>query len=232
MTNEDQIAALFADANPVPSLDVFDPVEPLDMDRLEKRPERSRGMTDTKSYTGKVATPNRWPRLAMLVAIPVVAVVAALVLLTERNGSVASPVSVATAFMNALAEHDGNAARELFAPEGIYGALDLSDLPSALDLDRAIGWDYTNEGCAERSSDSDGTLVVCPHLFQNDWMRALSLEPVAGSHEILVRDGRIQSAVETTDGTAGGIGEGVGGRVRSIDRGTDVLERNHCHAPG
>ena len=36
MTNEDQIAALFAEANPVPSLDVFDPVEPLDMDRLEE----------------------------------------------------------------------------------------------------------------------------------------------------------------------------------------------------
>ena len=41
MTIEDQIAALFANANPVPSLDVFDPVEPLDIDRLERRPERS-----------------------------------------------------------------------------------------------------------------------------------------------------------------------------------------------
>lgn len=206
MTNEDQIAALFADANPVPSLDVFDPVEPLDMDRLEKRPERSRGMTDTKTDNGKVATPNRWPRLAILVAIPVVAVVAAVVLLTDKNGSVASPVSVATAFMNAIAEHDGNAARELFAPEGAYGGIELSDLPTVLDHDRAIGWDYVNQGCEERTTDSAGTLVVCPYLFENDWMRALSLEPASGSYEILVTDDQIQSATEIGDPN-NGIGE-------------------------
>ena len=89
MTNEDQIAALFADANPVPSLDVFDPVEPLDMDRLEKRSERSRGMTDTKTDKAKVQGPDRWRRLAPILIIPVIAVIA-VAILVNRNSEVAS----------------------------------------------------------------------------------------------------------------------------------------------
>ncbi len=91
MTNEDQIAALFADANPVPSLDVFDPVEPLDMDRLEKRAERSRGMTDTKTHKVKVDRPGRWRRIAPVLAIPVIVLVA-LLILVNRNSEVGTPV--------------------------------------------------------------------------------------------------------------------------------------------
>ena len=91
MTNEDQIAALFANANPVPSLDVFDPVEPLDMDRLEKRPERSRGMTDTKTDRLRVEGPGRWRRLAPVLAIPVI-VLAAILMLANRNSEVATTV--------------------------------------------------------------------------------------------------------------------------------------------
>jgi len=68
----------------------------------------------------------------------------------------------------------------------------LTDLPIVLDHDRAVGWDYTNQGCEESSSGTDGTVVICPYLFENDWMRALDLEPVPGSHEILVTQGQIQ----------------------------------------
>jgi hypothetical protein len=95
VTNEDQIAALFAEANPVPSLDVFDPVEPLDMDRLESRSRRSSVMTDLKSDKPKVVAPARWPRLALLVAAPVIAVVG-LLLLTDRSTDVVTPATIAT----------------------------------------------------------------------------------------------------------------------------------------
>jgi hypothetical protein len=91
VTNEDQIAALFANANPVPSLDVLDPVEPLDMDRLEKRVERSRGMTDTKTHRVKVDGPGRWRRIAPVLAIPVIVLVA-LLILVNRNSEVATTV--------------------------------------------------------------------------------------------------------------------------------------------
>ena len=91
MINGDQIVALFAKANPVPSLDVFDPVEPLDMDRLEKLPERSRGMNDTKTDRVKVEGPGRWRRLAPVLAIPVI-VLAAILILADRNSEVATTV--------------------------------------------------------------------------------------------------------------------------------------------
>lgn len=91
MTNEDQIAALFANANPVPSLDVFDPVEPLDMDRLEKRPERSSAMTDTKTDRLRVEGPDRWRRLVPVLAIPVIVLVA-LLIFVNRNSEVATTV--------------------------------------------------------------------------------------------------------------------------------------------
>ena len=206
MTNEDQIAALFANANPVPSLDVFDPVEPLDMDRLETRPERSRGMTVTNTNNLKVEGPGRWRRLAPVLAIPVIVLVAIL-MLANRENEVASPVSVATAFMGATAEHDGKAAWELFAPDTEERLLGLADWTSTYDLDRAIGWDVINQGCEERSSGSDGTLVDCPYLFENDWMRALGIEPTAGNSEFLVADGQIQSVTETGQADESGIFE-------------------------
>ena len=87
MTNEDQIVALFAKANPVPSLGVFDPVEPLDMDRLEKRAERSRGMTDTKTDQVSLRGPDRWRRLAPVLLIPVIVLVAVW-MLANRNQEV------------------------------------------------------------------------------------------------------------------------------------------------
>ena len=95
MTNEDQIAALFAEANPVPSLDVFDPVEPLDMDRLEGRSKRSSVMTDLETDKPKVVTPTRWPRLALLIAIPVITVVG-LLILGDGNSDVAAPSTSAS----------------------------------------------------------------------------------------------------------------------------------------
>jgi len=50
---DDQVAAMFAKANPVPSLDLLDPVEPLDPGHLEDRSERSRDMTDIETIQPK-----------------------------------------------------------------------------------------------------------------------------------------------------------------------------------
>lgn len=74
VTDEDQIAALFAEANPVPSLDVFDPVEPVDLDRLESRSDESRLTTYLETERPEVGIAARWPRLALLAAVPVITV--------------------------------------------------------------------------------------------------------------------------------------------------------------
>ena len=88
---------------------------------------------------------------------------------TTAASPVASPDSVATAFMDALAEHNENAAREVVDSDGSYD-FDQSNPPGVFDWERAVGSDYLNQGCEVRSSSSDGTLVDCPFLKENDWM--------------------------------------------------------------
>jgi hypothetical protein len=90
VTKEDQIAALFAEANPVRSLGLLDPLEPLDIDRLESRSKGSSVMTDLDTNRPKVVTPARWPRLALLAAVPVV-VLAGVFFFGDRTSNVAAP---------------------------------------------------------------------------------------------------------------------------------------------
>ncbi|MEX1133674.1 MAG: hypothetical protein WED83_02385 [Acidimicrobiia bacterium] len=200
MTNEDQIAALFAKANPVPSLDLFDPVETLDMERLAHLSTRSSVMTDVETIELSPEGPSRRPRVALVVAMTVIALVA-LGILVNRESGVASPVSVATAYMDAQAEHDGKALWELFAPDTEGNLRGLAAWTSGTDWDRAVGWAEINQGCEEISTDSAGTLVACPFIRQTDWILALGLEPVTNNiYEILVAEGQIQSVVETDNG--------------------------------
>ena len=76
MNYEDQVAALFANANPVPSLDLLDPVEALDMEHLAYLSERSSVMTDVETEEMKPEGPGRRARIAFGVAMAVIAVVA------------------------------------------------------------------------------------------------------------------------------------------------------------
>ncbi len=201
MTNEDQIVALFARANPVPSLDLLDPVEPLDMVRLAHLSARSSEMTDVETIELRPQGPSPRPRLAVVAAMTVIAVVATAFLVTRESG-VASPVSVATAYMDAQADHDGKALWELFAPDTEGNLRGLASWTSGTDWDRAVGWaEMPHQGCEEISTDSAGTLVACPFIRQTDWILALGLEPVTNNiYEILVDEGQIQSVVETDNG--------------------------------
>ncbi|HLF42433.1 MAG TPA: hypothetical protein VJA46_02765 [Acidimicrobiia bacterium] len=97
MTNEDQIAALFAKANPVPSLDLLDPVEALDMERLAHPSARSSEMTDVKPDDMKPQGPGRRPRLVLGLAVAVMAAVAVGFLVNNDDGEVASPSTTESA---------------------------------------------------------------------------------------------------------------------------------------
>lgn len=91
MNYEDQVAALFANANPVPSLDLLDAVEPLDMEHLALS-ARSSEMTEVKTEEMKPERPGRRPRIALAVAMGVIAVVA-IGLLVNNDSEVASPTT-------------------------------------------------------------------------------------------------------------------------------------------
>ncbi len=201
MTNEDQVAALFAKANPVPTLDLLDPVEVLDIERLAHPSARSSEMTEVKVDQTKSEGPGRKPRLALGLAMAVVAVVAVGILVRTESG-VASPVSVATAFMDANAEHDVDAMWELLAPDSEAKVAGLAAMTAAADWSRAVGWaEIGHQACEEKSNGPDGTVVACPFIRQTDWILALGLEPVTNNiYDILVVEGQIQSVVETDNG--------------------------------
>jgi hypothetical protein len=155
-------------------------------------------MTDLKTNEKKAERPVRKPWLVPVLATTLIAVVA-LGLLVNRESQVASPESISDAFMNALADHDGDAALELLAEDATYKGLSpLSDLPLALDLDRATGVDFINQGCEEKPTDVNGTpLVDCPFTVEDDWTQALGIEPVSVIYTIWVDEGQVQ----TVDGT-------------------------------
>ena len=168
MTNEDQVAALFAKANPVPSLDLLDPVEPLDIERLAHTSARSSEMTEVETIRPKKEEGPRWPRVALGLAIAVIAVVT-LGILVNNESEVASSESIGDAFMDAYADHDGQAALALMAEDGRYKGLSpLSLLPLAFDLDGALGEDITNQGCDVKPTDSSGAVVDCRFIFEGD----------------------------------------------------------------
>ena len=67
MNIEDQVAVLFARANPVPSLDLLDPIDPVDIDALRDESERSSAMSEVKTIEPRREDSNRrrfatWPR--------------------------------------------------------------------------------------------------------------------------------------------------------------------------
>jgi hypothetical protein len=193
---DDQVVALFARANPVLSLDLLDPVGPLDPEHLGDRSERSWDMTEL--MTDEAQQVGRRPRWLVPVLATVVVLVAAIPLLLNNQNLVGGDRTpsekVAYAFIDALIEHDGMAAEALFADNGLFDGMDPSSLPMELAHKEAVGWVYTNHECGEVSGGAPGTTVRCDLLLQNELAEARGLEPVPGTYVITVDEGRIHSA--------------------------------------
>ncbi len=198
MNIEDQVAVLFARANPVPSLDLLDPIDPVDIDALTDESERSSVMTEVQTIEPKKEDRRPLPRLAIGAAIALVAVLI-VGLVVNIQGEVASPESVAQAYVDALNAQDIDAVTEVLAPDA-SDILGLDELPARWEYERATGWVFPSLGCEERSSDADGTLVACRYQIDGSWMRALDLEPAVGVDVLLIKDGRVQSLTEEVSG--------------------------------
>ncbi len=104
MTIEDQVAAIFARANPVPSLAQFDPIELVDIDRLTDQSERSSEMSELQSIEPELDKQPKQRPIIGLVAAGIIVVAAAVAVIVFANRSpevVASPVDVAESFLEA-----------------------------------------------------------------------------------------------------------------------------------
>lgn len=199
MSSEDQVVALFAKANPVPSLSMLDPVEPVDVGHLIHRSERSSEMLDVKT----AETPERVSRRRRFAPALVLGLItfATLAILVGRPGPLASPIDVANAHMEARANLDTERALSLFAGDATvreegFGLEEYSDLWAWY---RSIGWEWEPDGCEQRSTSENGGLVRCTYQFENDMSRALDHPPVTGEVNMLVSEGRITQLVSYLD---------------------------------
>jgi len=226
---DDQVIALFADANPVPSLDLLDPVEPVDPGHLTNRSERGRDMTELKTKVPSVVAPRRGRRLVPALAAVAVAVVA-IPLLVSRGGIVGDGTrseEVATAFMEAISEYDGQAAYELFSPDGVHQEGPPVVIVGWSDFDRAVQLARTNQGCDELTPVSfpDGTgadAVECAFLVQTAAGEAMGLDSTTGTFMVYVEDGEIVRTTETWDGESVGVLDTIAFR--------DWIQVNHPEA--
>jgi hypothetical protein len=198
VTIEDQVAAMFARANPVPSLELLDAIEPVDIDRLGTRSERN---SMTEARTAGLEESRRSTRTWLFPALAtVVMALVAVAGYLNRQIFVAdddTPAeAVAVAYLDALANNDVESLHELVAPTS---DVDWNDQTLVHEWRRAAGIVMTRLDCTERTgSGPSGTLVDCPWTYDSDWHRALGLEPSSMQQVFLVKDGKIHEESESS----------------------------------
>ena len=145
------------------------------------------------------ATASRRSRILTSAALALLGVAAVAVLL-RRSEDVASPVSVANAFMEARDNLDAEATLALFAadiPISDGFIEEITAYPLYFAWLRTSDWRWAVGECAESSTGDGGTLVRCDYVSENDWTRVLDHPPVSGFLDILVREGEITGLVHT-----------------------------------
>ncbi len=191
MITDDQVVALLGKANPVPSLDLLEPIDPIDLDRLENATERGGEMTNVDTDRVVSVEPRRRLRLTPVVAVAIAALVVAIPLLrgTDRAGS---PEGIAMSYMAALADHDRQAAESLLASDAEGSAARYE----FWEHDRAVGWEWVTQDCEKQSTGPGGTLVHCSYLSGNAWARALRLPPDEGFYIFLIDQAQISAVTD------------------------------------
>jgi len=199
---EDQAVALFAKANPVPSLDLLEPIEPVDIDSLKGGSGRRGERTEPKTIRTTDFRPGR-PWLAPAIATIAILVVAIpmLVSVTPLGANPTPAEQVANAFMDSINEHDGRAIRGMYALEH-QDDFNPDGWVALTGINEALGFEYTDVDCVELApvifADGTGaTSVECSWTVQQDLARALGLEGTEGTYLLYISDGYIVRAVET-----------------------------------
>jgi hypothetical protein len=195
---EDQVAVLFARANPVPSLDLLDPIDPVDIGALRDESERSSAMSEVKTIEPKREGSDRRrfaPGLA-LAGVMVVVAVAAFALANRSPAPVAGPVGIAEAYMFAMNEHDVDTVLSLLADDAVvesdWDQTNLGELPARIEFERIIGMTYHWDACSEDASGQ----VRCPYQGSDHLSRALGVGlSGANRFEFTIEDGMIEHVV-------------------------------------
>jgi hypothetical protein len=199
---EDHVAGLFARANPVPSLDLLDPIETVDIDALRNESERSSSMSGVQTIEPQVA-PRR-QRVAGLVAAAALVVIAIGVVIALANQPpevAASPVQVAEAFMEARNAHDAEAMAGLLADDVVHdpgGELVWSpnNLSEAAHFEQITAWVY-DFTCVEGGP----TQARCAYTQETNLGNALGIVSRPGAFFLIeVDEGQIVSVTNRENG--------------------------------
>lgn len=149
--------------------------------------------------------PRRWPMYTILVAAAVILIVVAVAVFdgSEESAPIdlvdqppaqeassdapAAPLDIAARFFEARNARDAAAIEDLFSatPTIVDLVYDPTGYARVVEFERAVGWDYTLGDCNEVEVASDSgpthTRMTCFFTWENDWSRALGVEPLAGN---------------------------------------------------
>jgi hypothetical protein len=215
MSTEEQVVALFAAANPVPRLDLLDPVEPLDLRHFEVTRTRSAEM-QTRDRIDTDQEPDR-PRKGLLIGVSAAAVVliGALVIflnqgeapvaddtpvVTTAPESLSNPdaVDVATGFVGAYAASDMELAASYVAPGKKLSMLNVDEAGAA--WARATGFQMLPGQCEEKNTTTAGVRVLCPYAYNALRSNEIGMGPYEGNFiNVTVKDGKVAAASESFD---------------------------------
>jgi hypothetical protein len=223
VTIEDQVAAIFARANPVPSLAQFDPIELVDIGRLTDQSERSSEMSELQAIEPELDRQPKQRHIIGLVAagVIVVATAVAVIVFANRGQEVAaSPVEIAESFLEARNAHDAEAMSALLADDAVFVpgeelVMNEGNLPEAAEFERITGWSHGVQSCVE----DPPSRVRCSYTLENDLGRAIGLQP--SEHNFVVFDieeGKIATVQNSGDSSYIGSGMSAFG---------NWLEENH-----
>lgn len=164
-------------------------------------------MAETGSRSTKVA---RDPRRNFVIGIAVVAaiVVGVLILLRPLDDGPATPVEVATVFVEAYEVLDVDTASSYLAADAnlhLFNA-NTEELPLAFSWDEATGFKILLDSCAETSSGPSGTTVRCDYEYHGIRSEEIGLGPYGGSWlDFTVLDGKIASGSDHLEFTLNGF---------------------------
>jgi hypothetical protein len=203
---------MFARANPVPSLELLDTIEPVDIDRLGTRSERSSAMTEVKTTEPekeKSNRPGRIPGLILAGGVFAATIGLVLIMVNREPDVAASPAEIAEAFLEARIVHDAEAMAALLADDALLADEQLLDagqtgpdilakdvLPGLVALERITGRTYTFESCVEDPPNQ----VRCTVVLEDDPSRALGVDPFDAHFLFDINEGKVDEVTFVWNG--------------------------------
>ncbi len=74
----------------------------------------------------------------------------------------------------------------------------MDQFPQVADFEQVTGWEYRLGTCATQPSGTDMIRLDCEYQWENDWTRALGLDPIDGNSLTLrITNGEIQALTNT-----------------------------------